>query len=686
MDKNAIEARFAVFSTRGKTKRENVSNNKRGDNKPMSYTEDVQKALEGNDEAFKSLYESTYKSKLYLAMKYMKNKEKAEDVLQEAYMKAFLKLDTLEDPETFSSWLGTIVVNKAKNALEKNNPLSFSDITDEDDDIEFQIEDENITFRPEMNFSRQETQEIVHQLIDDLPDAQRLCVLMRYIEGYKVREIAEILDCSEQTVQSRLKYGQQKMKTKAEELQKKGYTLRSIAPVTLLFFLFRDELDAMSQDPSFVESGNTVRSSVFEQIEISQNIQPVSRPTIHASQMADASKIATGATASAPIIAGILSSSVGKIGVTVAVAVAAIGIGMGVTNSSNRNNRIIDDEIMVNDSSESDANGDIQIIEEKIEIEEDTMLSEALDAYKNILLDVPNQENFSGFLMYRDYEYGLLFMEDTDVIPTLLLKDSNEPGTTFVKLFWYQEDTKEVVVPIDQYNQEVNLLFGIRGGIGLHGDKRGLCVSEYWPGSDWYERNRYTMINNGTSINRENEFSGENFDNRVMGFPKNYEIDWRSISDLTLFDQIANGETRGYFEHDEEPEIISQEVQIEDVALTDGDRIVLSGIVVHYTYDQLLELMPGSDVNGGVERERTYWLIILDDKQLLSVSSSISIPGGSNVYNVDTTCIDVQSWIDVETYENQHITFSIDSNTCYGPSDTRLPLGQPITSDIHVLQ
>ena len=59
----------------------------------------------------------------------MKNKEAAEDVLQDAYLKAFTNLKKLQEPEAFEKWLGVIVANTAKNALAKKNPVLFTDLT-----------------------------------------------------------------------------------------------------------------------------------------------------------------------------------------------------------------------------------------------------------------------------------------------------------------------------------------------------------------------------------------------------------------------------------------------------------------------------------------------------------------------------------------------------------------------------
>lgn len=209
----------------------------------MNYTEAIRLALAGEQSGFSFLYETTYQKKYFLALRYMKNEAAAEDVMQEAYIRAFSKLNTLEDPEKFPGWLGTIVVNLAKNALKKKNPMVFSDIAadDEREVFEYQIEDDNIEHIPETAYTREETRQLTHQLLDSLSEEQRMCILMFHIEGLSIREIASELECSENTVKSRLKYGRDNIKKKGEELQKKGYQLYSVVPLPLLLYLLQKE-------------------------------------------------------------------------------------------------------------------------------------------------------------------------------------------------------------------------------------------------------------------------------------------------------------------------------------------------------------------------------------------------------------------------------------------------------------
>lgn len=210
----------------------------------MTYGQAIELAKKKDEDGFRFLYESTYRDKYYIALKYMQNEEDALDVLQDAYIRAFDKLDTLENAEKFPAWLGMIVANTAKNALVRKKPVLFSEMSTENEDgdsFEFLIEDERIESQPELSYTKEETRELVQQMISSLSDEQRLCILMFYMEDMSIRDIAETLDCSENTVKSRLNYGRKNLKAKGEELQKKGYKLYGVAPLPLLLYLLRLE-------------------------------------------------------------------------------------------------------------------------------------------------------------------------------------------------------------------------------------------------------------------------------------------------------------------------------------------------------------------------------------------------------------------------------------------------------------
>lgn len=231
----------------------------------MTYTEAIRMALSGDERGYTFLYEETYKSKMYLAIQYMKNEDDAMDILQDAYVKAFAKLDTLQDPEKFPSWFGMIVANTAKNALVKKNPVLFTDMAADPDaePFEYSIEDENLSHQPELSYTSEETRLLVREMMDALSEEQRVCVLMFHIDGIPIKEIAETLGCSENTVKSRLNYARKNIKKQGEELQKKGYQLYEIAPFTLLLLLLHKDASAMSGEADFLVAGEKVEQAVF---------------------------------------------------------------------------------------------------------------------------------------------------------------------------------------------------------------------------------------------------------------------------------------------------------------------------------------------------------------------------------------------------------------------------------------
>lgn len=210
----------------------------------MDYEKVVKAALEGKESAFTQLYESTQRDMYYIALKYMKDEDAAMDVLQDAYLKAWQSLATLKEPGSFKAWFGRIVANTAKNALAKKKPLLFSQLEGENEEgdlYEFDIEDDKAEYQPERSYTQKETQELVRELIDSLSDEQRLCILMYHLDDQSIKDIAQTFGISENTVKSRLLYGRKAIKAKAEELQKKGYQLYTVAPVVLFLYLLHSE-------------------------------------------------------------------------------------------------------------------------------------------------------------------------------------------------------------------------------------------------------------------------------------------------------------------------------------------------------------------------------------------------------------------------------------------------------------
>lgn len=215
----------------------------------MNFSDLIEKARNKDEKAIEELFECTSKKGYYVALKYLKNKEDAQDILQDAYVSALSKLDSLKDPEKFDKWLYQIIANKAKNYLVKNKPLLFEQLEKDDEDaISFEetIQDDTLEFQPKENCDYQELKQALKVLIDELPDDQRMCLLMYYFEELSINEIAESLELNTNTIKSRLNYARKKIKEKVEELQKKGTHLYGVAPIPFLLWMLQEEAQTIS--------------------------------------------------------------------------------------------------------------------------------------------------------------------------------------------------------------------------------------------------------------------------------------------------------------------------------------------------------------------------------------------------------------------------------------------------------
>lgn len=210
----------------------------------MDYTELVEFAKQQDEKAITELFELTSQKGYYVALKYLKNKEDAQDILQDAYVSALSKLDQLKDTSKFDKWLFQIIANKAKNYLVKNKPLLFEQLESDDEDavsFEDTIDDNRIEFQPKENSDYEELKSALKTLIDELPDDQRMCLLMYYYEELSISEISDALELNNNTIKSRLNYARKKVREKIETLQKQGIHIYGVTPIPLLIWTLLEE-------------------------------------------------------------------------------------------------------------------------------------------------------------------------------------------------------------------------------------------------------------------------------------------------------------------------------------------------------------------------------------------------------------------------------------------------------------
>lgn len=152
----------------------------------------VEACIQNERLAQRKLYEK-YASKLFaVAVRYMKNRDDAADVLQDAFVKVYKNISSFRFDCPLEAWLKRIVINTALKALQKNKRMGFQEDVD-DFSNELSISEVGVH-----QLAYEQLMEVVHQL----PDGCKTIFNLYAIEGYKHHEIAELLGISEGTSKS----------------------------------------------------------------------------------------------------------------------------------------------------------------------------------------------------------------------------------------------------------------------------------------------------------------------------------------------------------------------------------------------------------------------------------------------------------------------------------------------------
>ncbi|GAB4363423.1 MAG: RNA polymerase sigma factor RpoE [Calditrichia bacterium] len=165
----------------------------------------IQAALEGQEKAYETLL-LKYRNLVYTIMvKMVRNPQEAEDLTQEAFMKAFNSLASFNDEFAFSTWLMKIATNNCIDFLRKRKLRTYSihePIQYKDEKIEIEIPDTTPT--PEKSLLQEERKKMLEEAINQLPERYRYVILLRHKEEKSYEEIAEILNLPLGTVKAQI--------------------------------------------------------------------------------------------------------------------------------------------------------------------------------------------------------------------------------------------------------------------------------------------------------------------------------------------------------------------------------------------------------------------------------------------------------------------------------------------------
>ena len=178
----------------------------------------IKKAIEGDESAYKNLLEN-YRGAIYnLLYKMVRNKEETEDLVQEAFMKAFKALPSFNEEYAFSTWLYKIAVNNCIDHMRKKKLQTYSinkPVQSKDGELDREFPDTSMS--PDKSILSDERASIIETAIDELPENYKTAIILRHSEEKSYEEISKILNIPLGTVKARIFRAREMLKKKLKD-------------------------------------------------------------------------------------------------------------------------------------------------------------------------------------------------------------------------------------------------------------------------------------------------------------------------------------------------------------------------------------------------------------------------------------------------------------------------------------
>ena len=177
-------------------------------------------ALQGDQKAYEALLARHNKAIFHVVMKIVRNREEAQDLVQETFMKAFNALASYRSEYRFSTWLYKIAANCAIDFVRKKRIEALSldkPIETRDGRVEFEVPDSS--WDPEQDLVRKQKLKSIEEAIDSLPDKYREVIIFRHQDDKPYEEIADILKVPVGTVKARIFRARELLKKKLKPIR-----------------------------------------------------------------------------------------------------------------------------------------------------------------------------------------------------------------------------------------------------------------------------------------------------------------------------------------------------------------------------------------------------------------------------------------------------------------------------------
>lgn len=171
----------------------------------------IQQARKGDPQAYRTLVERHMRQAYNLAFSFVNDHAGAEDIAQDAFVRAYRALPSFRGEAGFGTWLYRIVTNLSLNTLKQRRTLTDREVAME-------------TFPSSLDGTedsahREDLRAHMERALHELPTLQRAVVILRHFDGLSTRQVSDILGCSEGTVKTHLFRGLKKLRAKLEFLR-----------------------------------------------------------------------------------------------------------------------------------------------------------------------------------------------------------------------------------------------------------------------------------------------------------------------------------------------------------------------------------------------------------------------------------------------------------------------------------
>lgn len=195
----------------------------------------IKQAQTGDEEAFRELYERFYHSVYYKSYQLTHNEADAKDIVQEVFYEVHRSLPKLQDPQHFYSWLMMITTSRTKNLFRKHTHDAFF----MENMQELNIKEQRIDANPEYYAHDRSEQEVIHQLIHELPSKYSEVLELTYFKELKLQEVADLLHVPLGTVKTRIVRGRKELQNKIlafehTEQRKLSFHVDTAFPLSIL--------------------------------------------------------------------------------------------------------------------------------------------------------------------------------------------------------------------------------------------------------------------------------------------------------------------------------------------------------------------------------------------------------------------------------------------------------------------